>query len=162
MMQSKRKKSSEAPPPRGRVLALHGPNLNLLGTREPEVYGRTTLADIHTAMEARAQARGVVVESFQSNHEGQLVDRVQAAAAEGIDFIIINPAAYTHTSVALRDALAAVSIPYIEVHLSNVHAREAFRHHSYFSDRAVGVICGLGAYGYMAALDFALARLDEN
>jgi len=162
MMRSKRKKSSEAPPPRGRVLALHGPNLNLLGTREPEVYGRTTLADIHAAMEARAQAHGVVVESFQSNHEGQLVDRVQAAAAEGIDFIVINPAAYTHTSVALRDALAAVSIPYIEVHLSNVHARESFRHHSYFSDRAVGVICGLGAYGYMAALDFALARLEEN
>ena len=162
MMQSKRKKSSEAPPPRGRILALHGPNLNLLGTREPEVYGRTTLADIHAAMEARAQAQGVVVESFQSNHEGQLVDRVQAASAEGIDFIIINPAAYTHTSVALRDALAAVSIPYIEVHLSNVHAREAFRHHSYFSDRAVGVICGLGADGYMAALDYALARLEQH
>lgn len=162
MMQSKRKKPAEAPPPRGRVLALHGPNLNLLGTREPEVYGRTTLADIHTAMEARAQAHDVVVESFQSNHEGQLVDRVQAAAAEGIDFIIINPAAYTHTSVALRDALAAVNIPFIEVHLSNVHARESFRHHSYFSDRAVGVICGLGADGYMAALDFALARLTEN
>lgn len=162
MMQSKRKKSSEAPPPRGRILALHGPNLNLLGTREPEVYGRTTLSDIHAAMEARAQAHGVVVESFQSNHEGELVDRVQAAAAEGIDFIIINPAAYTHTSVALRDALAAVSIPYIEVHLSNVHAREAFRHHSYFSDRAVGVICGLGADGYMAALDYALARLEQH
>ncbi|MDX5363281.1 MAG: type II 3-dehydroquinate dehydratase [Pseudazoarcus pumilus] len=162
MMQSKRKKSSEAPPPRGRILALHGPNLNLLGTREPEVYGRTTLANIHAAMEARAQAQGVVVESFQSNHEGQLVDRVQAAAAEGIDFIIINPAAYTHTSVALRDALAAVSIPYIEVHLSNVYAREAFRHHSYFSDRAVGVICGLGADGYMAALDYALARLEQD
>lgn len=162
MMQSKRKKSSEAPPPRGRILALHGPNLNLLGTREPEVYGSTTLADIHAAMEARAQAQGVVVESFQSNHEGQLVDRVQAASAEGIDFIIINPAAYTHTSVALRDALAAVSIPYIEVHLSNVHARESFRHHSYFSDRAVGVICGLGADGYMAALDYALARLEQH
>ena len=162
MMQSKRKKTSEAPPPHGRILALHGPNLNLLGRREPEVYGRTTLADIHEAMEARAQARDVVVESFQSNHEGQLVDRIQAAAAEGIDFIIINPAAYTHTSVALRDALAAVDIPYIEVHLSNVHAREPFRQHSYFSDRAVGVICGLGAHGYLAALDFALSRLNEN
>lgn len=162
MMQSKRKKTPEGSPPRGRILALHGPNLNLLGTREPEVYGRTTLADIHTAMEARAQAHGVVVESFQSNHEGQLVDRVQAAAAEGIDFIIINPAAYTHTSVALRDALAAVDIPYIEVHLSNIHARETFRHHSYFSDRAVGVICGLGADGYMAALDYALARIPEH
>lgn len=162
MMQSKRKKTPEGSPPRGRILALHGPNLNLLGTREPEVYGRTTLADIHAAMEARAQAHGVVVESFQSNHEGQLVDRVQAAAAEGIDFIIINPAAYTHTSVALRDALAAVDIPYIEVHLSNIHARETFRHHSYFSDRAVGVICGLGADGYMAALDYALARIPEH
>jgi len=163
MMQSKRKKKTpEGSPPRGRILALHGPNLNLLGTREPEVYGRTTLADIHAAMEARAQAHGVIVESFQSNHEGQLVDRVQTAAAEGIDFIIINPAAYTHTSVALRDALAAVDIPYIEVHLSNVHAREPFRHHSYFSDRAVGVICGLGADGYLAALDYALARIPER
>lgn len=163
MMRAKRKKPEEPPPPpKGRVLALHGPNLNLLGTREPDVYGRTTLADIHAAMEARAQADDVVVESFQSNHEGQLIDRVQAAAAEGIDFIVINPAGYTHTSVALRDALAAVGIPYVEVHLSNIHAREAFRHHSYFSDRAAGVICGLGAYGYLAALEFALTRIRER
>lgn len=163
MMRPKRKKPSDSPPPpKGRILVLHGPNLNLLGTREPEVYGHTTLADIHAAMEARAMADGVLVESFQSNHEGQLIDRVQAAAAEGIDFIIINPAGYTHTSVALRDALAAVAIPYIEVHLSNIHARETFRHHSYFSDRATGVICGLGSYGYMAALDYALSRLPEH
>jgi 3-dehydroquinate dehydratase-2 len=113
-------------------------------------------------MEARARADGVLIESFQSNHEGQLIDRVQAAAAEGVDFILINPAGYTHTSVALRDALAAVSIPYVEIHLSNIHGREPFRQHSYFSDRAVGVICGLGAYGYMAALEFALARLRNN
>lgn len=162
MTRQKRSKSADsAPPPQNRILVLHGPNLNLLGTREPEIYGRTTLADIHTAMDARARADGTIVESFQSNHEGQLIDRVQAAAVEGVRFIIINPAGYTHTSVALRDALAAVAIPYVEVHLSNIHAREAFRHHSYFSDRAAGVICGLGAYGYMAALEFALSQLRK-
>lgn len=142
-----------------RILVLHGPNLNLLGVREPEIYGRTTLSDIHARLEARAQAAGVRLESFQSNHEGELVDRIQAAMEEGIDFILINPGAYTHTSVALRDALAAVSIPFIEVHLSNIHAREPFRHRSYLSDRAVGVICGLGAYGYEAALEYALRTL---
>jgi 3-dehydroquinate dehydratase-2 len=142
-----------------RILVLHGPNLNLLGVREPEIYGRTTLSDIHARLEARARAAGVRLESFQSNHEGELVDRIQAAMEEGIDFILINPGAYTHTSVALRDALAAVSIPFIEVHLSNIHAREPFRHHSYLSDRAVGVICGLGAYGYEAALEYALRTL---
>ncbi|WP_142808625.1 type II 3-dehydroquinate dehydratase [Tepidiphilus olei] len=142
-----------------RILVLHGPNLNLLGVREPEIYGRTTLSDIHARLEARAQAAGVRLESFQSNHEGELVDRIQAAMEEGVDFILINPGAYTHTSVALRDALAAVSIPFIEVHLSNIHAREPFRHHSYLSDRAVGVICGLGAYGYEAALEYALRAL---
>lgn len=163
MMRSKRKKPSDPPPPpNARILVLHGPNLNLLGTREPDVYGLTTLSDIHAAMEARAQADGVTLESFQSNHEGQLIDRIQAAAAEGIDFIVINPAGYTHTSVAMRDALAAVAIPYVEVHLSNIHAREPFRHHSYFSDRAAGVICGLGAYGYLAALEFALSRLRTH
>lgn len=141
---------------------LHGPNLNLLGTREPEVYGHTTLNDVHQAMEARGRAEGVQVESFQSNHEGQLIDRVQAAAAEDVSHIIINPAGYTHSSVALRDALAAVAIPYVEVHLSNIHAREPFRQHSYFSDRAAGVICGLGAYGYMAALEFVLSRLRDH
>jgi 3-dehydroquinate dehydratase-2 len=141
------------------VLVLHGPNLNLLGTREPEIYGLATLASIHTAMEARARAFGVRLESFQSNHEGELIDRVQSAREQGIRFIIINPAGYTHTSVALRDALAAVTIPFVEVHLSNVHAREPFRHHSYFSDLAVGVISGFGAQGYELALEAALARL---
>jgi 3-dehydroquinate dehydratase-2 len=144
-----------------RILVLHGPNLNLLGTREPEVYGRTTLADIHGMMEARAHADGVQIESFQSNSEGGLIDRVQAAGAEGIEFIIINPGGYTHTSVALRDALAAVRIPFIEVHLSNIHAREAFRHHSYFSDIAVGTIVGLGAQGYALALEAALTRIRK-
>jgi 3-dehydroquinate dehydratase-2 len=144
---------------RPRILVLHGPNLNLLGTREPEIYGRTTLADIHADMEAQARALNVQLESFQSNHEGGLIDRVQAARSEGVEFIIINPGGYTHTSVALRDAFAAVQIPFIEVHLSNVHAREAFRRHSYFSDIAVGVICGLGASGYRLALDYALNRL---
>ncbi len=145
--------------PQNRILVLHGPNLNLLGRREPGIYGLTTLADIHEAMESRAKADGVLLESFQSNHEGELIDRVQAAATEGVNFIVINPAAYTHTSVALRDALAGVAIPFVEVHLSNVHAREPFRHHSYFSDKAVGVICGLGAQGYLLALEFALSRL---
>ena len=143
-----------------RILVLHGPNLNLLGVREPQIYGRTTLSDLHARLEARAQAAGARLESFQSNHEGELVDRIQAAMEEGVDFILINPGAYTHTSVALRDALAAVSIPFIEVHLSNIHAREPFRHHSYLSDQAVGVLCGLGAYGYEAALEYALRALN--
>ncbi|MCL2591443.1 MAG: type II 3-dehydroquinate dehydratase [Betaproteobacteria bacterium] len=158
----KQQKTRKTPPTQCRILALHGPNLNLLGTREPEVYGRAPLADIHIAMESRARANGVQLESFQSNHEGQLIDRIQAAATEGIGFIIINPAAYTHTSIALRDALAAVRIPFVEVHLSNIHARESFRHHSYFSDFAVGVICGLGVQGYLAAVDFAIAQLREQ
>lgn len=163
MTRSKRSNSTDSPPPDpARVLVLHGPNLNLLGTREPDVYGRTTLADIHSAMEARARAESVLVESFQSNHEGQLIDRIQTSQAENVGFIIINPAGYTHTSIAMRDALAAVSIPYVEVHLSNIHAREPFRHHSCFSDRATGVICGLGAYGYMAALEFALLQLRKT
>lgn len=146
----------------GRVLVLHGPNLNLLGTREPDVYGRTTLADIHAAMADRAKVAGVVVESFQSNSEGELINRIQGAAGEDIGFIIINPAAYTHTSVAIRDALAAVRLPFIEVHLSNVFAREPFRHHSYFSDLAVGVITGLGAQGYELALEYALTRMASR
>jgi len=144
-----------------RILVLHGPNLNLLGTREPDVYGHTTLADIHTMMEARARADGVQIESYQSNSEGGLIDRVQAAGPEGIEFIIINPGGYTHTSIALRDALAAVRIPFVEVHLSNIHARESFRHHSYFSEIAVGTICGLGAQGYAFALEAALARIHK-
>ncbi len=145
-----------------RILVLHGPNLNLLGRREPHIYGRTTLGDIHETMDARARAEGVRLETFQSNSEGELIDRVQAAASEGIEFIIINPAGYTHTSVALRDALAAVGIPFIEVHLSNVHAREPFRKHSYFSDIAVGVIAGLGAQGYHLALEAALTRVRRG
>mgnify|MGYP003586408332 CR=1 FL=1 len=147
------------PPPMARLLLLHGPNLNLLGSREPEVYGRTTLADIDAALAAQAAAAGHVLEAFQSNAEHALVDRIQAAREDGTAFILINPAAFTHTSVALRDALAAVAIPYIEIHLSNPHAREPFRQHSYFSDKAVGVVCGFGADSYRYALDAALARL---
>ena len=144
-----------------RVLVLHGPNLNLLGSREPAVYGATTLAEIDAALARRAAEAGVQLSSFQSNHEGALVDRVQAAREDGTAFILINPAAFTHTSVALRDALAAVAIPFVEVHLSNVHRREAFRHHSYFSELAEGVIVGLGASGYRLALEFALERLGS-
>ena len=142
-----------------KLLLLHGPNLNLLGTREPEVYGRTTLADINTDLIARAAAAGHVLDALQSNAEHTLVDRVQAARLDGTAFILINPAAFTHTSVALRDALAAVAIPFIEIHLSNPHRREPFRQHSYFSDQAVGVICGFGADSYRYALDAALQRL---
>jgi 3-dehydroquinate dehydratase-2 len=162
MAKRKGGKSNDATGNAARILVLQGPNLNLLGRREPGVYGRATLADIHDAMEARARAAAVRLETFQSNSEGELINRVQAAAAEGVEFIIINPAAYTHTSVALRDALAAVAIPFIEVHLSNVHAREEFRHHSYFSDVAVGVIAGLGAQGYQLALEAALSRLIDE
>ena len=144
-----------------RILVLHGPNLNLLGVREPEIYGRVTLSDIHTALTARAGTRAIV-ESYQSNHEGALVDRIQAAMEEGVDFILINPGAYTHTSVAIRDALAAVQIPFIEIHLSNIHAREPFRRHSYLSDKAVGVIAGLGAFGYEAALEAAMDWLERE
>ena len=142
------------------ILVLHGPNLNLLGTREPQVYGSTTLEQINTGLADLAAARGASLSTFQSNHEGALVDRVHAARTDGTAFIIINPGAYTHTSVALRDALAGVAIPFIEVHLSNVHKREPFRHHSYFSDIAEGVIVGLGAKGYQLALDAALERLS--
>lgn len=142
-----------------KLLVLHGPNLNLLGTREPGVYGHTTLAQIDQALLAQAQAAGHAVESLQSNAEHVLVDRVQAARTDGTTFILINPAAFTHTSVALRDALAAVDVPFIEIHLSNPHAREPFRQHSYFSDKAVGVICGFGADSYRYAMDAALTRL---
>ncbi|HQX91591.1 MAG TPA: type II 3-dehydroquinate dehydratase [Thermomonas sp.] len=142
-----------------KLLLLHGPNLNLLGTREPEVYGHTTLADINADLAARAQAAGHALEALQSNAEHVLVDRVQATRVDGTAFILINPAAFTHTSVALRDALAAVATPFIEIHLSNPHSREPFRQHSYFSDKAVGVICGFGADSYRYALDAALQRL---
>ena len=142
-----------------RILVLHGPNLNLLGIREPEVYGRQTLDGIDAMLGQRAEQAGHALQSFQSNAEHALVDRIQAAGSDGTDFILINPAAFTHTSVAMRDALAAVALPFIEVHLSNPHAREPFRHASYFSDLAVGVVCGFGADSYRYALDAALARL---
>jgi 3-dehydroquinate dehydratase-2 len=138
------------------VLVLHGPNLNLLGSREPDVYGRVTLDEINAKLTALAGKNGANLSCFQSNAEAALVERVQQARADGTQFIVINPAAFTHTSVALRDALAAVDIPFIEVHLSNVFAREAFRKESFFSDLAIGVISGLGAAGYEFAVQYAL------
>jgi 3-dehydroquinate dehydratase-2 len=156
----KRQKSTSKQSQKPRVLVIHGPNLNLLGTREPEVYGSVTLSDINVSLARLAETAGVDLESFQSNHEGALIERIHAAREQGVRAIIINPAAYTHTSVALRDALAAVAIPFVEVHLSNVHARESFRHNSYFSDLAVGVICGLGHEGYRLALDYVLTRIN--
>jgi 3-dehydroquinate dehydratase-2 len=142
-----------------KILVLHGPNLNLLGSREPEVYGRTTLAEIDADLASSAAAAGHELTTLQSNAEHVLIDRVQAAARDGTAFILINPGGYSHTSIALRDALAAVAIPFIELHLSNVHAREAFRRHSYFSDIAVGVIAGFGADSYRLALSAAVRRL---
>ncbi|HWA39876.1 MAG TPA: type II 3-dehydroquinate dehydratase [Burkholderiales bacterium] len=139
-----------------KVLVIHGPNLNLLGTREPTVYGRETLEAINKRLVSAGSKEGVDVACFQSNLEGALIDRVHAAKREGVGFIVINPAGYTHTSVALRDALAGVAVPFIEVHLSNVHAREAFRHRSFFSDIAVGTIVGLGSRGYDYALESAI------
>ena len=144
------------------LLVLHGPNLNLLGTREPEVYGRATLAEIDDGLKTAAHAAGHALETLQSNAEHVLVDRVQAARDDGTAFLLVNPAGLTHTSVALRDALAAVALPFIEVHLSNPHAREPFRRTSYFSDLAVGVVAGFGADSYRYALDAALARLDRT
>jgi 3-dehydroquinate dehydratase II len=141
-----------------KILVLHGPNLNLLGSREPEIYGRETLADINRRLIVQAKTAGAAVHCFQSNHEGALIDRVQQSKKERVAFIIINPAGFTHTSVALRDALAAVAIPFIEVHLSNIHAREPFRRHSYFSDQASGTICGLGSRGYELALQYILQQ----
>lgn len=141
------------------ILLLNGPNLNLLGTREPGVYGTTTLADVERGAVAQAQAAGATVSCLQSNHEGELIDRIHAARTEGIDAIVINPGGLTHTSVALRDALAGVAIPFVEIHISNIYKREAFRHHSYLSDIAAGVICGLGVEGYSAAIAFALKKL---
>ena len=155
-----KRKTASKPLEKARILVVHGPNLNLLGTREPEHYGRMTLADINLALARLAESVGVELEAFQSNHEGALIERIHAAREQGVRAIIINPAAYTHTSVALRDALAAVAIPFVEVHLSNVHARESFRHHSYFSDLAIGVICGLGHEGYRFALEFLLNRIN--
>jgi len=144
------------------ILVVHGPNLNLLGGRETEHYGTDTLASIDQRLAERGRKAGVVVQSFQSNSEADLVNRIQAAKTDGTSFIVINPAAFTHTSVALRDALAAVRIPFIEVHLSNVHAREPFRHHSYLSDLATGVIVGLGPLGYELALDAAVRGIGAG
>jgi 3-dehydroquinate dehydratase-2 len=141
-----------------KLLLLNGPNLNLLGTREPEVYGTTTLADIENAASVQAGAAGATISCFQSNHEGALIDRIHAAKSEGIEAIVINPGGLTHTSVALRDALAGVAIPFVEVHISNIFKREAFRHHSFLSDIAVGTICGLGVNGYRFAIDFVLEK----
>lgn len=141
-----------------KILVLHGPNLNLLGSREPQHYGRDTLEDINRRLAHQAGEASAELETFQSNSEAELIGRIHQAGREGVDFILINPAAFTHTSVALRDALAGVHIPFVEIHLSNVFAREAFRHHSYFSDIAVGIISGLGARGYELALAFALAQ----
>jgi len=138
------------------ILVLHGPNLNLLGEREPQHYGKQTLEDIDQALKTLATSKSIKLETMQSNNEGDLVNKIQSLRKDKVDFLIINPAAYTHTSVAMRDALSAVKVPFIEVHLSNVYAREPFRHHSYFSDIAVAVISGLGADGYIAALNFAI------
>jgi 3-dehydroquinate dehydratase-2 len=147
---------------RTRILLLHGPNLNLLGSREPEVYGTEGLERINRRLSQSARARGALLEVYQSNHEGALIERVHDAKKQGASWIIVNPGGLTHTSVALRDALAAVSIPFIEVHLSNIHAREPFRRHSYFSDLAAGTICGLGSLGYDLALQFVLTKSVDS
>jgi 3-dehydroquinate dehydratase-2 len=144
------------------ILVLHGPNLNLLGTREPEIYGSDTLEDVNEGLAQLAKEKGHHLLSLQSNAEYEIIERIHAARSEGIDFIIINPAAFTHTSVAIRDAIMGVNIPFIEVHISNVHAREEFRHHSFFSDVAVGVICGLGIQGYELALQSAMNILNNK
>ncbi|CAG9990361.1 unnamed protein product [Clonostachys byssicola] len=142
-----------------RILIINGPNLNLLGTREPHLYGKTTLKEVEAAAQAKAAELGSTLQTFQSNSEGAIVDRIQEALGN-IDVIIINPAAYTHTGVAIRDALLGVNIPFIELHVVNVHAREHFRHHSYFHDKAKAVICGLGAFGYISALTYAASELQ--
>lgn len=144
------------------ILVLHGPNLNLLGLREPEHYGSVTLAGINDSLQSQAKQANIALEAYQSNAEAEIVAKIQSLAINKVDFIIINPAAFTHTSISIRDAISAVKIPFIEVHLSNVFARESFRHHSYFSDVAVGVISGLGAEGYNAALSYAINRYAAN
>lgn len=143
------------------ILVLHGPNLNMLGVREPTHYGHETLDQINDELMKKAQSANIALETFQSNSESDLVAKIQQTSAKPVDFILINPAAFTHTSVAMRDALSAVQVPFIEVHLSNVYAREAFRQHSYFTDIAVGVISGLGADGYFSALDYAIKQLNK-
>jgi len=142
-----------------KVLVINGPNLNLLGTREPQTYGSTTLAEVEAGLRAQARELGLAIECFQSNHEGAIVDRIHAARAEGVRFVVINAGALTHTSVAIRDALTGVAIPFVEVHISNVYRREAFRHHSYLSGVAEAVLCGFGVMGYNLALQFIHARL---
>ncbi|MFK7965384.1 MAG: type II 3-dehydroquinate dehydratase [Burkholderiaceae bacterium] len=144
------------------IWVIHGPNLNLLGVREPAVYGHTTLAEINAALLAHALGRKMKLQAFQSNHEGEIVDQIQRAGREKVDYLIINPAAYSHTSVAIRDALAGVNIPFIEVHLSNIHQRESFRHHSYVSALASGIIAGMGARGYRLALEHAIEHLSQQ
>ncbi len=145
-----------------KILVLHGPNLNLLGTREPEVYGFTTLAEIDARLLEMAQLLGHSLDSFQSNSEGDLVNRIQQARTEAVEAVVINPAAYTHTSVAIRDALLGIAVPFVEIHLSNPHTREDFRKYSYFSDVAVGVVCGFGVFGYECALQAILNHLAKN
>lgn len=142
-----------------KVLVINGPNLNLLGTREPEIYGATTLADVEAGLRTQGGQLGVEVLCFQSNHEGAIVDRIHAARTEGVAWVLINPGAYTHTSVAIRDALVGVAVPFIEVHISNVHKREPFRHHSYLSDVAEAVMAGFGTAGYGLALQFIASRM---
>jgi 3-dehydroquinate dehydratase-2 len=145
-----------------KILLINGPNLNLLGTREPGIYGSTTLMDVESSCVSQAEAGAASLSTFQSNHEGAIIDRIHAARDESVEFIIINPGAFTHTSVAIRDALLGVSIPFIEVHISNIHTREAFRHHSYFTDKAVAVIAGLGTYGYKAAVGYVLKNFEAS
>jgi 3-dehydroquinate dehydratase-2 len=144
------------------ILVLQGPNLNLLGTREPALYGRDTLDTIHQRLAAKAKAAGVRLESFQTNHEGAMIDRIQQAKVDGVGFILLNPAAFTYSSIGVRDALTAVQIPFIEVHLSNIHAREPWRAHSHFTAVAVGSVLGLGSLGYDLALEYAIARLKAR
>jgi 3-dehydroquinate dehydratase II len=141
-----------------KLLLINGPNLNLLGTREPNIYGHESLADVELSCTALAKSNNASLVSFQSNHEGAIIDRIHSAKSEGIDYIIINPGAYTQTSIGIRDALVGVAIKFIEIHITNVHARETFRHHSYLSDKAVAVICGLGTYGYTAAITYCLQQ----
>jgi len=144
------------------VLVINGPNLNTLGTREPEVYGTSTLPEIEAALIAQGAAAGLSVDTFQSNHEGALIDRIHEAGGDGTRFVIVNPGAFSHTSVALRDAFAAAALPFVELHISNIHAREEFRRHSYLSDLAVGVLFGFGIDGYRLAMDFVIQRLGDN
>lgn len=141
------------------VLVINGPNLNTLGTREPDIYGSVTLPEIEASLIAQGAAAGLTVDTFQSNHEGAIIDRLHAARGDGTRFIIVNPRAFTHTSVAIRDAFAAIAVPFCELHISNIHAREEFRHHSYLSDLAVGVMVGFGTHGYTMAMDFVTRRL---